>query len=75
MALVSLERARCSAPSLTKLLAQGVLKGTGIPADRGGVGLHPKLMLRPHCSDPSITKLLAQGTLNGIGVTGEGALF
>jgi hypothetical protein len=75
MALVSLERACCSDPSFTKLLAQGVLQGTGIPADGGGVGLHPKLMLRAHCSDTSITKLLAQGVLHGAGVTGESVLF
>jgi hypothetical protein len=35
MVLVSLERAQCSDPSFTKLLAQGALHGAGIPGESG----------------------------------------
>jgi hypothetical protein len=34
-ALVSLERVQCSDPSFTKLLAQRVLHGTGVPGESG----------------------------------------
>ncbi len=34
MVLVSLERAECSDPSFTKLLAQGALHGTGVSRER-----------------------------------------
>jgi hypothetical protein len=33
MALVSLERAHCSDPPFTKLLAQGPLHGSGVPGE------------------------------------------
>jgi hypothetical protein len=62
MALVSPERARCSDPSLTKLLAQGALQGAGV-------------LERTCCSDSSFTKLLAHGELHGAGVPGESAMF
>jgi hypothetical protein len=62
MVLVSLERAECSDPSFTKLLAQGALQGAGV-------------LERTCCSDSSFTKLLAQGALHGAGIPGESRIF
>ncbi len=82
-----LERAKCSNPSFTELLAQGALDGAGIPGE-SIVLIRPvqnyllreccmalMSLERAECSDPSFTKLLAQGALQGKGVSGESGMF
>ncbi len=88
MALGSLERGECSDPSFTKLLAQGVLHGAGVPGestmflsvlDKTTCSRESFMALvsleRGQCSDPSFTNLLAQGALHDTGVPGESVLF